>query len=230
MPAVAPAEQHTHHLSGLPRRHPPPRLAAWPARLRAPLQDAPAQWSKPPGLPCRRSRRQSNTNPNATGVPAPPGPQDCALHFKMPPPVEQAARLAMPAVVPAEQHTHHLSGLPRRHPPPRLAAWPARLRAPLQDAAACGACRQACHAGGRAGGRRLNLFHPQLCIPAQELLCGERIPGCLSARRELGQRTAPLMSPAGRRGPKRYGCFGKTGLQTGHGANPRFRVWRSTQR
>jgi len=48
-------------------------------------------------------------------------------------PVEQAARLAMPAVAPAEQHTAHLSGLPKHHPPPPS-----------------GASRQACHAGGRA--------------------------------------------------------------------------------
>jgi len=32
------------------------------------------------------------------------GTQDCALHFKLPPQVEQAARLAMPAVAPAERH------------------------------------------------------------------------------------------------------------------------------
>jgi hypothetical protein len=42
-------------------------------------------WSKPPGLPCRRSRRQSDTIPNATGVPTPSSPHDCALHLKPPP-------------------------------------------------------------------------------------------------------------------------------------------------
>ena len=39
-------------------------------------------WSKPPGLPCRRSRRQSDTIPNGTGVPTPSGPHDCALHLQ----------------------------------------------------------------------------------------------------------------------------------------------------
>jgi len=45
------------------------------------------QWSMPPGLPCRRSRRQSNTTPGCTGVPSANrrqdwrcGTQDCALH------------------------------------------------------------------------------------------------------------------------------------------------------
>ena len=59
------------------------------------------------------------------------GPQDCALHFKPLPPVEQAARLAMSAVTPAEPHNPELCGSSKRHPPPRLAPWPARLRAPL---------------------------------------------------------------------------------------------------
>ena len=116
-------------------------------------------WSMPPGLPCRRSRRQSHTHATCTELPDAirrqdwrRGPQDCALHPKAPPlPVEQAARLAMPAVAPAEQHTPQQSGLPKCHPPPRLAAWPARLRAPPQAAAPRGASRQACHAGGRAG-------------------------------------------------------------------------------
>ena len=72
--------------------------ASRPARLRAPLQGGagggtqsravrefqrhPARriarstssrrptWSKPPGLPCRRSRRQRNTHPSHTGVPS----------------------------------------------------------------------------------------------------------------------------------------------------------------
>jgi len=43
-----------------------------------------ALWSKPPGLPCRRSRRQSHTILNATRVPTPSSPHDCTLHFKPP--------------------------------------------------------------------------------------------------------------------------------------------------
>jgi len=158
------------------------------ARLRTPPQPA-GKWSKPPGLPCRRSRRQSDTIPNGTGVPTPSSPHDCALHLKPPPlfhlrvlrvlcglpspcspwfvfsvfsvfsvvcffralhvvsdvgqafqpaagfraglgalyplpsfppnhaaPVEQAARLAMPAVTPAEPHNPDLCGSSKRHP------------------------------------------------------------------------------------------------------------------
>ena len=44
-----------------------------------------AKWSKPPGLPCRRSRRQSNTISNATGVPTPSGPHDRSLRLNPPP-------------------------------------------------------------------------------------------------------------------------------------------------
>jgi len=139
----------------------------------------------PPGLPCRRSRRQSDTIPNGTGVPTPSGPHDRSLHLNPPPlfpspcslwfaffacppcppwfafspcppcrvrcgagflacgrlssrpgcplltatpapnrtrrQVEQAARLAMPAVTSAEQHTRHTYGIsecrPARAPP-----------------------------------------------------------------------------------------------------------------
>ena len=60
------------------------------------------------------------------------------------PQVEQAARLAMPAVAPAERHNPERYGSPN-------AIRPARLRAPPQPAAPCGASRQACHAGGHAG-------------------------------------------------------------------------------
>jgi len=144
MPAVAPAEQHTPEQHGLPKNLPPPRLAAWPARLRAPPQAAAVRWSKPPGLPCRRSRRQNNTLPSSTDSPKTfrrqdwrRGPHDCALHLKPPPPVEQAARLAMPAVAPAEQHNPEQHGLPKNLPPPRLAAWPARLRAPREHPVKC---------------------------------------------------------------------------------------------
>jgi len=75
-------------------------------------------------------------------------------------PVEHAARLAMPAVAPAEPHTPQQSGLPKCHPPPRLAAWPARLRAPPQAAAPfstqsrVGADRRVRPRQGRNAGRR----------------------------------------------------------------------------
>jgi hypothetical protein len=39
-------------------------------------------WSKPPSLPCRRSRRQSDTIPSCAGVPTPSSPHDCALHLQ----------------------------------------------------------------------------------------------------------------------------------------------------
>jgi hypothetical protein len=78
MPAVTPAEEHNPDLYGGIN-------AIQPARLRAPLQPAAARWSKPPGLPCRRSRRQSDTILNATGVQSPSGPHACALHLNPPP-------------------------------------------------------------------------------------------------------------------------------------------------
>ena len=89
-------------------RQPPPRLAAWPARLRTPPQPAAPKWSKPPGLPCRhflwskplglpcrRSRRQSHTISSCAAVPSPSSPHDCALHLNPPRPVgaDQRVRL-----------------------------------------------------------------------------------------------------------------------------------------
>ena len=50
-------------------------------------------WSKPLGLPCRRSRRQSDTIPTCTGVSTPSSPQHCPLHLK-PPPQRGASRQA----------------------------------------------------------------------------------------------------------------------------------------
>ena len=47
----------------------------------------PPAWSMPPGLPCRRSRRQSHTIPNGTGLPTTSGPHDCALHLNPRPPL-----------------------------------------------------------------------------------------------------------------------------------------------
>jgi len=164
-------------------------IAIRPARLRAPPQAAAARWSKPPGLPCRRSRRQSNTLPSSTDSPKTfrrqdwrRGPHDCALHRKPPLQggasrqachaggragratqsraaqtpqkpsaaktggvarttarstssrrckVEQAARLAMPAVAPAEQHNPERYGSPNRHPA-RTAARSTRTSCEIQ--------------------------------------------------------------------------------------------------
>ena len=50
--------------SGLPRRRFP-----WSTQSCAPHRQF--SWSKPPGLPCRRSRRQSNRISSVTGVPTP---------------------------------------------------------------------------------------------------------------------------------------------------------------
>jgi hypothetical protein len=84
MPAVTPAERHDPERYGSSKRHPARRTARS-------LQAAALKWSKPPGLPCRRSRRQSDTIPNGTGVPNAirrqdwrRGTQDCALHLKPP--------------------------------------------------------------------------------------------------------------------------------------------------
>jgi len=104
MPAGGPAEQHLPQLYLAPKRQPPPRLAAWPARLRAP----------PEGVACKTARSTSSCRRK----------------------VEQAARLGMPTGGPAAEHTIQLYLAPKRHPPPRLAAWPAGLRAPPQAAAA----------------------------------------------------------------------------------------------
>jgi len=60
LPCRRPRRQsYTPHLSGASNCHLPPRLAAWPARLRAPPQHAAAKWSKPLGLPHRQSCRRS---------------------------------------------------------------------------------------------------------------------------------------------------------------------------
>ena len=102
-------------------------------------------------------RHLLNPMPRLVGAAQPVRPfSSTSVHFhaleKPPPPVEQAARLAMPAVTPAERHNLELYGSSKRQPPPRMAAWHARLRAPPQPAAdPRGASRQACHAGGHAG-------------------------------------------------------------------------------
>jgi hypothetical protein len=127
------------------------------------------QWSKPPGLPCRRSRRQSNTIPNGTEVEPHPPPRLAAWHagLRAPPQPAEPCR-GGPACPPILIHLRALpcsrkaaapSGASRqachagghagratqsrtvrefeRHPPPRLAAWHAGLRAPPQPAAPC---------------------------------------------------------------------------------------------
>jgi hypothetical protein len=112
----------------------------------------------PPGLPCRRSRRQSDTIPSDTRVPTPSAAMTGGVARKTArstpmrrQQVEHAARFAMPAVPPAEQQNPsgtRVSNAIRRHD------W----RRGTQDCALhpdapspSGACRQACHAGGRAG-------------------------------------------------------------------------------
>jgi len=116
-------------------------LKAWHARLRAPLEGAARSGA------CRQACRAGGragraTQPERHGGSHAirrqdwrRGTQDRALHLKGPPAVEHAATLAMRAVVPAEQHAPGLSGSSERQPPPGLAAWHARLRAPLQGVA-----------------------------------------------------------------------------------------------
>ena len=104
MPAAAPAEEHNPERRGASERRPPPRLAAWPARLRAP----------PEGVARKTACSTSNCRRK----------------------VEHAAKLGMPVVAPAEEHNPERRGASERRPPPRLAAWPAGLRAPPQAAAA----------------------------------------------------------------------------------------------
>jgi len=58
MPCLVGADQRVRPLSSLPRR--------------------PFRWSMPPGLPCRRSRRQSHTIPKGAGVPTPSALPLCA--------------------------------------------------------------------------------------------------------------------------------------------------------
>ena len=167
MPAGAAAELHTPERSGSFKRHPPPRLAAWHARLRAPPQSA------PPSSPCRRAHRQSYTLPSDPGVPNAirrqdwrRDKQDCVLHLRAAwparlrtPPQSVPAKLAMPAAAPAEPHTPERSGssnADRRQDWRRgkqdcllhlRAAWQARVRAPPQGGVAS---KTACSTSKRA--------------------------------------------------------------------------------
>ena len=207
MPAVAPAEQHTPELHGSSNRHPPPRLVAWPARLRAPPQaaapsgasrqachaggragrgtqpravrefprlppprlaawharlrappqPAAAKWSKPPGLPCRRSRRQSHTIPSCAGVPTPSAAKTGGV-----------ARRTARSTSSCRPKWSKPPGLPCRRSRRRRNTIPSGAGVPTPSAAKTGgvarktarstssrcpsgACRQACHAGGHAG-------------------------------------------------------------------------------
>jgi hypothetical protein len=94
MPAVTPAERHNPELYGSPNAI---RRQDW-RRGRKTARST--QWSKPPGLPCRRSRRQSDTISSCTGVPSANrrqdwrrGPHDCALHLQPPSRVGAAQRV-----------------------------------------------------------------------------------------------------------------------------------------
>jgi len=94
-------------------------------------------WSKPPGLPCRRSRRQSNIHPSCTGVPIAirrqdwwRGPHDCALHLN-PPPQGGACRQACHAGGHAGRATQSRAvRLFHRHPV-RMTAHSTSTRRPL---------------------------------------------------------------------------------------------------
>jgi hypothetical protein len=77
--------------------------AIQPARLRTPPQPAAPKWSKPPGLPCRRSRRQSTHNPELRGIPRASGPHASALHLQPAPP---SARRLAPASGASRQACH----------------------------------------------------------------------------------------------------------------------------
>ena len=112
----------------------------------------------PPGLPCRRSRRQSDTIPNGTGVPIAirrqdwwRGPHDCVLHLN-PPLQSGACRQACHAGGHAGRATQ--SRTVRKSNAIRRQDWrrgthdcALHLKPPPQS----GASRQACHAGGHAG-------------------------------------------------------------------------------
>jgi len=156
MPAVVPAERHNPERCGSSH-------AIRPARLRAPPLGAARKVEQAARLAMRAGTRAEPHNPELCGDSHAirrqdwrRGTQDCALHLKAwharlraPPQgaarkVEQAAKLAMPAVVPAERHNPGLCGSSH-------AIRPARLRAPPQGAARNGASLRACHAGGHAG-------------------------------------------------------------------------------
>jgi|GEM_PF-3672577 hypothetical protein len=175
MPAVTPAEPHDPERYGSSH-------AIQPARLRAPPQPAAAQWSKPPGLPCRRSRRQSHTIPNGTGVPTPSSPHDCALHLNPPRPVGADQR-----VRPLFSYLRVLSAL-------------CGLLFP------CPPCRVRCGAGFLASGPLSSRPWPPLPTALmstnRQFYRGGRSPGPGCGRRRCGIRPDRLGVP----------CAGSAGL------------------
>jgi len=180
-------------------------------------------WSKPPGLPCRRSRRQSNTISSVTGVPTPSAAKtggvarrtarststcrrprgtrrscgarcSCGAGFQAWAPfthrplfhpkrsLRGASRQACHAGGHAGRATQSraLRAFPR-HPPPRLAAWHAGLRAPPPPAAAlvghAALVRQAFQpaAGFRAG---LGALYPPPSLPPKRSPRGASRQAC----------------------------------------------------
>ena len=141
-PALAPF---THR----PLHHPMPRHVGADQRVRPAcslLHRPLPRWSKPPGLPCRRSRRQSHTIPGCAGVRTPSAAKTggvarktaCSTSRRRP---QRSMPPGLPCGRPGRQSktTRAVREFPR-HPPPRLAAWHARLRAPPQGAARKTAC------------------------------------------------------------------------------------------
>ena len=110
------------------RSHPPPRLAAWHARLRAPRR---GRCGKPGGMlhdgrtrrsaPTREAMRQKGGRWREGRQ----GRLERLPHIRMPAPQEEAG--PQRELAPQSGATRG-----RSHPPPRLAAWHARLRAPRE--------------------------------------------------------------------------------------------------
>jgi len=221
----------------------PALLVEQAARLAMPA----SPWSKPPGLPCRRSRRQSDTIPNATGVPTPSGPHVCALHLN-PPPFSSYLRVlsglffsvsSVPSVVCL------LRALPTHRPPCNRTLLSVRpsvsvpssptsvssvvcflrvLRALCGLPSPCPPCRVRCGAGflacGRLSSRPWPLYPPPSAQPnavscrdgpaCPPLLLRSPCPSMLSKSRrrkvEQAARLAmPAVTPAVRHNPEPYG-------------------------
>jgi hypothetical protein len=152
--AVTPAEQHNPERYGGPT--PSAAKTGGVARKTAcSTSRGCPQWSMPPGLPCGRPGRQSNTIPSGTGGPTPSAAKTGGVARKTARSTSRGRpQWSMPPGLPCGRSRRQSNTIPsgtggQRHPPPRLAAWHARLRAPPQGAARSGASRQACHAGGR---------------------------------------------------------------------------------
>jgi len=142
MRAVTPAEPHNPELCGSSHaiRRQDWRRGTQDCVLH--LKGPPARWSKPPSLPCRQSCRQSDTIPSCAGVPTPSAAmtggvaRKTACSTSRGRPQGGASRQACHAGSHAGRATQSraVRGF-QRHPPPRLAAWHARLRAPLEGVA-----------------------------------------------------------------------------------------------